>query len=227
MEKRSWGRVALAAVLSMTMIASGCSTNWIGESEEIVAALIPAATNIVTLAAVMEGKTVSTADVQAIQNAGTQAGADLQLVQSLVAAYEKADATAQPGILNQIETAITTVQNNLQELLPALHITDAATQAKITAVVGLVLSEVQSLAAILPIVKNQGLGIRGQGIARSTIGLGTARARVPLSAEEFVASYNATLAAKTGNEELDRATAGLKIHSHNKVERWASAGLLK
>ena len=36
--------------------------------------------------------------------------------------------------------------------MPALHIKDAATQAKITAVVGIVLSEVQSLAAIVPLV---------------------------------------------------------------------------
>jgi len=34
--------------------------------------------------------------------------------------------------------------------LSALHIKDAATQAKITAVIGFLLSEVQSLAAILP-----------------------------------------------------------------------------
>ena len=44
------------------------------------------------------------------------------------------------------------MQANLQGLLPALHIQDAATQAKITAVVGIVLSEVQSLAAIVPLV---------------------------------------------------------------------------
>jgi len=217
------GRIVLAVVLSATMIWLGCSTNWIGESEEIVAALIPAATNTITLAAALEGKTVSTADVQAIQSAGAQAGADLQLIQSLIVAYEKADASAQPGILNQIETAITTVQNNLQALLPALHIKDTATQAKITAVVGLVLAEVQSLAAIVPIVR--------AGAASPTLAAKNAarvgHPRAPLSAEEFVASYNATLTAKTGNAELDRATAGLKIHAHNKVERWATAGWLK
>ena len=39
-----------------------------------------------------------------------------------------------------------------------------------------------------------------------------AKKRLPLSASEFVASYNATLTAKTGNADLDRATAGLQIH---------------
>ena len=48
-----------------------------------------------------------------------------------------------------------------------------------------------------------------------------------LSAGEFVASYNATLSAKTGNADVDKMTAGLKIHSHGKAARWATAGMLK
>jgi hypothetical protein len=49
----------------------------------------------------------------------------------------------------------------------------------------------------------------------------------PLTASEFVVSYNATMTAKTGNAELDHAADGLRIHVHNKFARWASAGLLK
>ena len=213
-------RIGLAVVLCLTMTLAGCSTEWIGQAEQIVAALIPAAANIVTLVAALEGKGVSTADLQTVQNAGTQAGADLQLIQSLVAAYEKADASAQPGILNQIESAIAATQANLQGLLPSLHIKDAATQAKITAVVGIVLSEVESLAAIVPLVKpNPTLA------ARTAAGAGHPKA--PLSANEFVASYNSTMTAKTGNADLDRVTAGLKIHEHGRVARWATAGALK
>ncbi len=146
-----FGRVGLGLVLCVTITLAGCSTGWIAEAEQIVAALIPAAANIVALVAALQGKSVSAADLQTIQNAGTQAGADLQLIQSLIAAYQKADATAKPGILNQIQTAINAVQANCKGCLPALHIKDAATQAKITAVVGIVLSEVQSLAAIVPL----------------------------------------------------------------------------
>ena len=149
---KGWGRVGLALVLCVTMMLAACSTAWIGQAEEVVAALIPAATNIVALVAALEGKSVSAADLQTIQKAGAQAGADLQLIQSLITAYQNAAETAKPGILNQIQTAIGAVQANLQGLLPALHIQDAATQAKITAVVGIVLAEVQSLAAIVPLV---------------------------------------------------------------------------
>jgi hypothetical protein len=219
--KNELGRMAVAVVLCCTMIWSGCSTSWIGESEEIVSALIPAAGNLVALVAALEGKGVSAADLQLIQNVGSQAGADLQLIQSLIAAYEKADASAQPGILNQIQTAINTVQGNLQALLPALHIKDTATQTKITAVIGLVLSEVQSLAAVVPLV-NPNASVAAVSAARVAV-----RKSAPLRAEEFVKSYNSTLTAKTGNAGLDRVTGGFQIHLHSKVERVASGGVLK
>jgi hypothetical protein len=218
----SLAKAVLALVLGSTLIWTGCSTAWVGQAEEIVAALIPAAANIVALVAALQGKSVSAADLQTIQSAGAQAGADLQIVQSLITAYQKADAGAQAGILNQIQSAIDAVQANFEGLLPALHIKDAATQAKITAVVGIVLAEVQSLAAIVPLVK---AGTEAAHVLQKTQGVG--HPGVPLSAGAFVDSYNATLTAKTGDVELDRATAGLKIHAHGKVARWATAGLLK
>ena len=214
--KRRIGSVGLAVVLCCTVFMEGCSTAWIGEAEEIVAVLIPAAANILTLVATLEGKGVSTGDLATIQSAGAQAGADLQLIQSLIAAYGKADASAQPGILSQITTAIATVESNLQNLLPALHIKDAATQAKLTAVVGIVLSEVESLADVIPLLKNQLSVARGQ-----------LPDKTPLAAREFVESYNATMTARTGNAALDRATAGLRVHQHGKLARWATAGVLR
>jgi hypothetical protein len=216
-----FGRVVLGLVLCVTVTLAGCSTTWIGEAEQVVAALIPAAANIIALVAALEGKSVSAADLQTIQNAGTQAGADLQLIESLITAYQTADATAKPGILNQIQTAINTVQANLQGLLPALHIQDAATQANITAVVGIVLSEVESLAAIVPLVSaNASTAAMARAAAQT-------KKQPPLTASEFVKSYNATLTAKTGNANLDRVTAGLKIHLHGKAARWATAGVLE
>jgi hypothetical protein len=216
-------KVALALVLCLTITLGGCSTAWIGEAEQIVAALIPAAANIITLVAALQGKSVSAADLETIQKAGTQAGADLQLVQSLIAAYQKADAAAQPGILNQIQAAIGAVQASLQGLLPALHIQDAATQAKVTAVVGIVLSEVQSLAAIVPLVS--GKAETPTVAAKNAARMG--QPQMPLTAREFVSSFNATLTAKTGNAGLDRATGGLQIHMHGKIARWATAGVLR
>jgi hypothetical protein len=214
-------KALVAVVLCGTLIWTACSTAWIGEAEQIVAALIPAVANLVTLVATLQGKNVSVADLQTIQSAGAQAGADLQLMQSLVGQYQKADAAARPGLLNQIQAAISAVQLTLNDLLPALHIKDAATQAKITAVVAMLLAEVQSVAAIVPLVNTSA------SPGMMTMAAKQVKRQPPLTASEFVDSYNATMTAKTGNAELDQASAGMRIHLHGKFARWASAGLLK
>ncbi|MBZ5678664.1 MAG: hypothetical protein LAO24_01015 [Acidobacteriia bacterium] len=219
--KANKGTAVVALILCMTISFTACSTDWVGQAQEIVAVLVPAATNVVALVAALEGKSVSAQDLRMIQNAGTQASGDLQLILALITQYQKADESTKPAILNKIQTAIGTVQANLESLLPALHIKDAATQAKITAVVGIVLSEVQSLAAIVPLVSASPPTLAAKSAAR------TGHPKAPLTAGEFVASYNATMRAKTGKPELDRVTAGLGIHGHGKVARVVSAGVLK
>jgi hypothetical protein len=219
--RKAWvGKVCVGGIVCGMLMWTGCSTAWIGQAEQIVAVLIPAVANIVTLVASVEGN-LSAADLQTVQSAGAQAGTDLQLMQSLTAQYQKADAGAQAGLLNQIQSAITAVQTNLNGLLPALHIKDAATQAKITAVVGILLSEVESVAAIVPLAKPN------TSAEMKEMALAAMNTKAPLTANEFVGSYNATMTAKTGKAELDRSTAGLRIHLHGRFERWASAGLLK
>lgn len=221
MKRTGLGSALVAAVLAVTLTLTACSTAWVSEAEQIVAALIPAVANLATLVATLQGRDVSATDLQTMQSAGAQAGADLQLMQSLISEYEKANASAQPGLLNQIQAAMSAVQLTLNGLLPALHIQDATTQAKITAVVGLLISEVESMAAIVPLV-NPSASPAMMAMASKQV-----KKQPPLTASEFVSSYNATISAKTGKVELDRATAGLRIHGHEKFVRWASVGLLK
>lgn len=218
MEKPRIRKALVTVMLCATLIWTACSTAWIGQAEEIVAVLIPATANIVTLVATLQGN-VSAADLQTVQSAGAQAGADLQLMQSLIAQYQKAGTAAQPGLLSQIQAALTAVQSTLNGLLPALHIKDATTDAKITAVVGILLAEVQSVAEIVPLASG--------GTVPELAATRAVTAKAALSATQFARSYNATMTAKTGNAELDRGTSGLRIHLHGKIERWASLGLLK
>lgn len=209
--------LVLACVFAMS---TGCSTGWISQAEEIVAVIIPATTNIVTLVEALQGKTVSAADLQLIQSVGTQANADLQLISSLIAAYNQAEASAQPGILNEIQTVANTIQSNLSGLLPALHITDVATQVKITAIVGLIVSEVQSLIAIVPLVDPNASAVK---VAQATR---QAAKNPPLTARQFTLSYNANMKARTGNAALDKVTSGLQIRTHSKAVRWLTLGVL-
>jgi hypothetical protein len=221
MKKTGFGRALMVLLLCGATVWTGCSTAWISEAEQIVAALIPATANLVALVATLQGQNVSAGDLQTIETAAAQAGADLQLMQSLITQYQKADAAAQPGLLNQIQAAMSAVQSTLNGLLPALHIKDAATQTKITAVIGILLSEVESVAAIVPRVK------AGVSPGMMTMAAKQVKKQAPLTASEFVASYNATMTAKTGNAELDHAAAGLRIRGRAKLVRWGSAGILK
>jgi hypothetical protein len=218
----SFKRGLVAVVLCFTLILGACSTAWISEAGSIVAAMIPAAVNIITLISELEGKQTSAYDVSLVQGVGSQVAADLQLLQSLITQYEAADATAKPGILSKITVIAGEVQGNLNGLLPALHISDPATQAKVQAVVGIVLSEVNSLIAVLPAAST----VRYATSSPSTASL-SATHPTPLTASQFVVSYNATLTAKTGNADVDKATAGLKIHLHSKMARTITLGLLK
>jgi len=220
MKRARFAKGLMAIALCGTVPWTACSTAWVSEAEQIVAVLIPATANIVTLVMTLQGQ-VSVADLKTVQSAGSQAAADLQLIQSLTAQYQKADAAARPGLLNEIQAAVSATQSTLNGLLPALHIKDPATQAKITAVVGILLSEVQSVAAIVPLAKPSA-SAEMRKLAEKQI-----KKQAPLTANEFVGSYDATMTAKTGNAELDHAAAGLRIHLHDKTLRWASAGLLK
>ena len=215
--KRTFGRVGLSLVLGLVVLMVACSADWVGEAEAIVSVMIPATSNTVALVVALQGKDVSAGDLKMIQSAGAQVGTDLQLIEALIAAYEKADDTARPGILEKIQSGIASVQMNLQGLLQGLHIKDAATQTKVTAVIGILLSEVQALEALVPLVKNQGAEIRGRGPETS----------IHLSASEFVSSYNSSLTARTGNAAVDRVSAGLKIHLHSSAARVVLGGLLK
>lgn len=214
------GRALGALALCATMVLTACSTAWITEAEEIVAALIPAAANLLTLIEALDGKGVSTQDLQTMQSASTQAQTDLQLINTLVTQYQQAtDAVTQATLLAKIQTAITTVQTNLSALLPALHITDAATQAKVAAVIGLILAEVQSLEAIIPLVQSPATS--SITVAKASGTLKTKKVKPPLSASQFRASYNAIMTAKTGNATLDGAAAKCKLHG---LGFWHSLG---
>ena len=120
MKKAVIGRALAAGILCGTMMWTACSTAWISEAEQIVAALIPATANLETLVATLQGKSISAGDLQTIQSAGAQAGTELQLMQSLITQYQKADATAQPELLSQIQTAMSAVQSTLD--LSLIHI---------------------------------------------------------------------------------------------------------
>lgn len=189
--------IAMIAVLSATI---ACSTSWVAQAEAIVAALTPAVVNILQLTLLLQNKTISAADSAIIQKVTSEVNADLTLVGALIDQYNNAAAADKPGLLAKIETVTATIDSNLNSLLPSLHITDQVTAAKITAVVGIVISEVQSLQALIPLVKSNAKKLPNGSLD------------VPLSAHQFKKSFNAIMTAPTGNVRVDNATKKLAIN---------------
>lgn len=207
---KNWalGRAAVSVILAAAMVLSGCSSNWVTEAREIVAMLIPAATNMATLAATLQGTSVSSEEAALVESAGKEASADLQFIAAFLAAYEAADETGKEGILNEIQNVLAALQGNLQGVIVGLHVKDPAVQSKVAAVVGILLAEVQSLAAIVPVIRGEATGSRAHGAALPRPSI----RKTPLRSGEFVKSYNSVLKARSGNAELDRITPGLQIH---------------
>lgn len=195
----------LVCVFAMNTMA--CSTAWIGEAEQIVAALLPAAANLITLISALQGKGIPASDLAKVTQVGNQVQADLQLVSKLVADYKSADAAAKPGKLGEISAAINTAQADLASLLPALHISDPATQAKVTAIVGLISTEIASIAAIVPLVNPSASPAMVKLAERQAI------KTPPMTGKQFTKAFNRTMTTPTGNAELDRVSKACTIKS--------------
>lgn len=183
----------LRAATLLLVFLVGCTSSWVAQAIAITDALLPAVTNIVALVAALQGQTVNPQDVALIQNVAQQAGADLQLVGQLLNQYNASPAAAQPGIVQKIVAALNDAQTNLGGIMTAVHITDAATQAKVAAVIGVVLSEVQAIAALLPTLQSGHMSV--------------IPGAKPMSVKQFKSAFNTAMHRQTGNSVVDNAAS--------------------
>ena len=186
----------LSAILWSILLLSGCTTAWTGEASNIISVLIPAVQAILGLIAALGAKIPPNA-AQDISDWGTQAQQGLQQIKGLIDQYNNAEAQAKPGLLIEIQTAAETIVNNLNQILPTLHITDPATQQKITAVANAIMAELQALVGVIP-------ALQGKLHLRDIKDM-------PLDAGHFVHNFNATMTESTGNAEIDNLTPDYTI----------------
>jgi hypothetical protein len=148
MKSTSTTRVVLVFVLSIALIATGCSAQWVSVALADLPVLTQMALNIAALVATLQsGRQLSPAEALAIQNISAEASKDLTLLQSLYNAY-KANPSA--DALQKIEGMIQETNQELPALLQAAHINDPALSARITAAVNLILTSVSSFASLIP-----------------------------------------------------------------------------
>jgi hypothetical protein len=148
MKSNSMTRIALAFVLSISLIATGCSTQWVSVALADLPILTQMALSLAALVATLQSaKQLSPAEALAIQNISAEASKDPTLLQSLYDAY-KANPSA--DTLQKIESMIQQTNQELPALLQAAHISDPALSARITAAVNLILTSVSSFASLIP-----------------------------------------------------------------------------
>ena len=148
MKSNSIMKAVLAVVLSMSLLATGCSAQWISVALADLPVLTQMALNIAALAATLQsGKQLNPADAAAIQNISAEASRDLNLLETR---YNQYKASPSAAGLQKIDDAIATINNNLPALLQAAHIGDPTLSARITAAVNLILTTVTSFASLIP-----------------------------------------------------------------------------
>jgi hypothetical protein len=144
----SKSRTVLAIVLSISLLATGCSAQWISIALADLPVLTQMALNIGTIITTLQtGKQISAADAAAIQNISAQASKDLNLLEALYNEYKANPGTSAP---QKIQSVIADLNQSLPALLQAAHITDPVLSARVAAGVNLILTTVASFATLIP-----------------------------------------------------------------------------
>ena len=194
MQLYSKPKLALTLFLSITLLATGCSANWISTALADLPVLVQMALNLGTLVTTLQSnRQLTPAEAAAIQNISAEASRDLNLLQTLYSDY-KAHPSA--STLQKIQASIADMNQNLPAILQAAHVIDPVLSARVSAAVSLILSTVNSFAALIP---------RAGGPAGAQKMAG--RAGTIPHAEDIRRSWNQHVCGATGKPVLDAAFA--------------------
>ena len=148
MKSHSRLKALIAVVLTATIVISGCSSQWINLALQDLPVLTQMALNIATLVSTLaSGQQASSGDVAVIQNISAQASRDLSLLQTLYSEYKTNPSAT---TLAKIQNVISDINQSLPGLLQSAHISNATLSARITAAVNLILTTLNSFAALIP-----------------------------------------------------------------------------
>jgi len=143
----------LAAILGLVLATTACSSQWISVALADLPVLTQMALNIGTLVTTMDsGSPITPAETAGIQAISNEASKDLNLLQSL---YNDYKTNPNATTLQKINDAITSINQNLPAVLQAAHIGDPTLLARVSAGVNLILTTIESFAALMPLTQVQ------------------------------------------------------------------------
>jgi len=198
MNSNSQSRTVLAILLSVSLLATGCSAQWIGVALADLPVLVQMALNIGTLVTTLQlGQQLSATEAAAIQNISTEASKDLNLLQAL---YNDYKANPSATAIQKIQNTIADINQNLPAVLQAAHISNPILSARVAAAVNLILTTVASFAALIP---QTGAPHMAQKRPARTIA-------VPHAAD-LKKQWNQQVCVPTGNRGFDSAFTGCMV----------------
>jgi hypothetical protein len=198
MKINSKPKAVLALVLSVVLITTGCSAQWISVALADLPVLTQMALNIATvITALRYGKQLSPGEAATIQNISAESSRDLNLLQTLYQQYKN---EPNPSNLQKIQETISLIDQNLQNLLQSAHISNSILSARIGAAVSLILSTVNSFASLIPQTTthsaSQRVSVRNISIPNK---------------QELKSQWNRQVCAPTGDFQLDTAFAACAL----------------
>ena len=208
MKANSMSRIVLSFVLSISLVATGCSAQWISVALADLPVLTQMALNLAALMSTLQtGKQINPAEALAIQNISAEASKDLTLLQSLYTQYK---ASPNADTLQKIESLIQDTSQSLPALLQAAHISNPALSSRITAAVNLILTTVNSFAALIPKAASPSASSAVTASRVAIPGMSQQGAVIP-QAKDLKKQWNLQVCAPTGNAELDAALAERRL----------------
>jgi hypothetical protein len=188
----------LAVTLCCVLVTTGCSASWINVALNDLPVLTEMALNIDSIVgALQSGQQVDPSDAAAIQNLSAEASKDLQLLQ---AAYNQYKSTPTPTLLAKINASAAALTTNLPALLTASHIKDSVLATRVSAAVELIVSTVETFAALIP--------------NSSTTARAAKNLKVP-NAKELRDRWNKEVVGPSGDEHLDKVLPGFRLQAHH------------
>lgn len=154
MTKGSTALILVGSGLAIT--AEGCNaTSWIDTALSDLPAVLQIITSIAGIIAAAQGGVVSGPLLAQINSISNQVQTDLNLAKTLITEYQSGKdangvAINKATVLGKIDATLVTIQDNLNAILQAFHVSDPILQSTIAASIGLAIATVLGIQALIP-----------------------------------------------------------------------------
>lgn len=190
----SKGKPLLVLALAMILLTTACTAQWIAVALQDLPVLTQVALNLASLVTTLSSnKQATSTDTAVIQNISAQASRDLNLLQSL---YDEYRSKADANTLQRIQGVIADLNQHLPALLESAHISNAPLSARVTVAVNMILTTVNSFAAMMPQTRASTTAVRKLAVVSS----------LP-APKDLKKQWNQQVCASSGIPEFDEALA--------------------